>query len=1374
MRLLLLTLLLSLLTTPAYGALTVDLYPGDEHPEAKELQQYLNTHGYPVTFSGPGSPGEETTKMGPATVAALKQFQGNNNLPQTGIVGERTRAIVNGTKIPSTPITPPTPVVGAFTVDLYPGTEHAEAKLLQQYLNTHGYPVTFSGPGSLGQETTLMGPATVAALKQFQTKNGITPTGVVGPLTRGVLNRTTTTPTPTTPTVTTPSPLSVTVTASPTSIKSKKTTKVTWSSPKATSCVTPWKKTATSGVYTTPKLSKTTTYTIVCKNQTETATGTVKVTVTKSSGGGGGSSGGGGGGGSEPEPDEEEPEPEDTSATALTLTGPTSGIEDVASSVFIVAPNGTLSSSVTVTPASTGGGSFSPSTVTLTAGSPTSTFTYTPSTVGTKSISITNNGGLTNPSARSYVVSAGVATAVTLSGPTSGIVDIISGNFTIGVNGSLSDTITVTPSVSGGGTLTPTSIQLGSSVNSATFTYTPASSGSKSITLSNTGGLTNPTAHVFSVSVPEVAGSWQQLTFPSITRKDVTSNDDSDSVVFNATNAMLVEALTPQSSSQLPYRAFSRATMGEPGIFYYHGSLHSDYPGNEIDQIDIRDLSSTQVGLSINHQPNVPPRGPQSGYGSGSGGYIYRQYDTGLTDPTEWQPYTFHNWTFNTYHPEEGYLLYSGYAVGNGSVLGPDPDGNGSGYVQGSSLYYTGNDPRRQAFIRYYKNNLYELSISQPSTTLPSAPAGVSNYSAYRQSLLAFYCDSYVLQIFEWDGDSWITHDTQNVASFSTGITNNYWPYSKNGNGLLAQFLDTNQVLLYTTNGAQWGSRDTTLDRFNFDHQVYVYDAATETMERIIIPENVTSVLEPYLPNGDGLITFAVDRPSRKVYMGAIDGPRNDNLSEGEILLWSASFDDLETWTPIVHSDSPTVSINFAIDREPMKVYNGYLFFLSKNSLYTKLHRLKLSEGETPPSFTFHRKDYDDQSYQLPAPHGQGVLVAKHVNHAYRTVDGRYYQMAGDVVNSFIQSMYSLEVDESDYSFRTELNETAPPTSGYVRPVSTDDGAWAYTGENNASSTFADKFIWMRGGDGLGYRSNQYMAAAYPNDAAVIADGWTIKKAYVYDPDTKRFTDAGVESWPVDKGTDPIAHPGTWASAAARNGVFDKTTNTFFRFTEDRLVAFNFDTQRIRIWSMSWWERSSTTRVRMDEYIPPASTPMVDDSVYPDLYWWDPDASRYRTYGNFRWEHQALWLDEETGHLYVVSPGTGYLWRFETRGPETVTSEGSLAIPFYPVGKRIPITDRYPGATWSIKMGSYLVPFKGGLLYTTDTPSGNSGTAQYAYWRRLDYAGEWTPITLPVDWAANSFGVKSTGIDNDEILGIGAFPMARDGESEVGAFFLVH
>lgn len=101
-------------------------------------------------------------------------------------------------------------------------------------------------------------------------------------------------------------------------------------------------------------------------------------------------------------------------ATATTLTGPGGGLVGIASAAIAVGFNGTISGSVVVNLSDGGGGgTLSASSVTLTAGSPTATVTYTPGSAGSKTLTASSSG-LTS-STLSYTASTTVAT-VTIPG----------------------------------------------------------------------------------------------------------------------------------------------------------------------------------------------------------------------------------------------------------------------------------------------------------------------------------------------------------------------------------------------------------------------------------------------------------------------------------------------------------------------------------------------------------------------------------------------------------------------------------------------------------------------------------------------------------------------------------------------------------------------------------------------------------------------------------------------------------------------------------------------------------------------------------------------------------------------------------------------
>lgn len=169
---------------------TRSLALGSVGPDVAALQRFLNSHGYRIAVSGPGSAGRESNTFGELTRAALARFQKDQKIsPSVGYFGPRTMEVINKLlKQSVVPLKPITPVTTLFTKNLSVGDVGQDVLNLQKYLNSHGFIIASSGPGSPGYETTSFGPQTEKALKKFQASNGLPSTGYFGPQTRSFIN----------------------------------------------------------------------------------------------------------------------------------------------------------------------------------------------------------------------------------------------------------------------------------------------------------------------------------------------------------------------------------------------------------------------------------------------------------------------------------------------------------------------------------------------------------------------------------------------------------------------------------------------------------------------------------------------------------------------------------------------------------------------------------------------------------------------------------------------------------------------------------------------------------------------------------------------------------------------------------------------------------------------------------------------------------------------------------------------------------------------------------------------------------------------------------------------------------------------------------
>lgn len=141
---------------------TTILRRGSQGEAVKNIQGQLNIFGATLVEDG---------IFGPATEAAVKEFQNKNGLTVDGIVGPQTMSVL------SRATTVPISVLNTLPV-LRLGSRGEDVKKLQSSLNTAGAKLAVDG---------IFGPATEAAVKEFQAKMGQVVDGIVGRLTWNAL-----------------------------------------------------------------------------------------------------------------------------------------------------------------------------------------------------------------------------------------------------------------------------------------------------------------------------------------------------------------------------------------------------------------------------------------------------------------------------------------------------------------------------------------------------------------------------------------------------------------------------------------------------------------------------------------------------------------------------------------------------------------------------------------------------------------------------------------------------------------------------------------------------------------------------------------------------------------------------------------------------------------------------------------------------------------------------------------------------------------------------------------------------------------------------------------------------------------------------------
>jgi len=141
------------------------LQRGDVGASVAELQGLLNGAGFTVAVD---------KSFGPATQQAVKAYQDSRGLVNDGLAGPATMAALRSGKGPKH-VPPAGPVLSR-------GSRGDEVARLQTHLRTN-YPLYAKRLVSDGS----FGPATDAAVREFQRRAGLVSDGSVGPLTRAAL-----------------------------------------------------------------------------------------------------------------------------------------------------------------------------------------------------------------------------------------------------------------------------------------------------------------------------------------------------------------------------------------------------------------------------------------------------------------------------------------------------------------------------------------------------------------------------------------------------------------------------------------------------------------------------------------------------------------------------------------------------------------------------------------------------------------------------------------------------------------------------------------------------------------------------------------------------------------------------------------------------------------------------------------------------------------------------------------------------------------------------------------------------------------------------------------------------------------------------------
>lgn len=160
---------------PASQAFSADFGLGAKGGSVTTLQNFLEAKGFLTMPTGIAK-----GTFGALTRSAVRAYQKSKGISATGFVGPLTRALLNSSiKTEATQTT--STASFSFTTNMQLGSRGGDVTELQKLLIAQGF---------LNAEATgYFGKLTEAAVRAYQTKNGISSIGIVGPATRASLNK---------------------------------------------------------------------------------------------------------------------------------------------------------------------------------------------------------------------------------------------------------------------------------------------------------------------------------------------------------------------------------------------------------------------------------------------------------------------------------------------------------------------------------------------------------------------------------------------------------------------------------------------------------------------------------------------------------------------------------------------------------------------------------------------------------------------------------------------------------------------------------------------------------------------------------------------------------------------------------------------------------------------------------------------------------------------------------------------------------------------------------------------------------------------------------------------------------------------------------